>query len=154
MKKPYAILLISFLVVFVFAAFFFVLQKEKPAPVLKPTVKINNITIPIELADTPQKQIQGLSDRAELGAESGMLFVFPDKKARSFWMKNMHFPLDIIWINDDKIINISKNLAPKGEHPEKIYGSEGDANYALEVNGGFCDQNDIKIGDKVIPSFL
>lgn len=125
-------------------------QKREQTLFTVPVVKINNITIPVEISDTPAKQVQGLSDRAELDSESGMLFIFPDKRIRQFWMKNMHFPIDIIWINDDKIVNISKNLPPEGELPDKTYSSESDVNYVLEVNAGFCDGNGIKTGDKII----
>lgn len=124
-------------------------QESKQEKSITPAVIINNITIPVEIADTIQKQAQGLSDRQELSEDSGMLFVFPESKIRSFWMKNMHFLLDIIWINNNKIINISKNLQPEGEVPDNTYGSEGEVNYVLEVNAGFCDDKGIGVGDVV-----
>lgn len=150
MKKAQSRLYISILAVsamiFLFFCFY---QKVGQKQAIFSAVKINDIMIPVELADTPAKQVQGLSDRPVLSADSGMLFVFSDKQIRSFWMKNMHFPLDIIWINDNEIINISKDLLPEGEYPQKTYGSGETANYVLEVNAGFCERKDIKIGDKV-----
>lgn len=114
-----------------------------------PNIKINNSIIKVLVADDMQEQIQGLSDRPKLEKDEGMLFVFDNKQERSFWMKRMSFPLDIIWIEDDKIVNIHKNLQPEGENPQKHYASQLKVNYVLEVNAGFIDEQKIKIGDTV-----
>lgn len=123
--------------------------KQEKINVNLPFVKINNTIIPVEIVDTKPKQIQGLSDRKELEKNSGMLFIFQSKEIRRFWMKNMHFPLDIIWINDNKIVNISKDLPPKGETPDNTYSSETEVNYVLEVNAGFCNDKGIEIGNDI-----
>jgi len=117
---------------------------------LQTKVVINNKSIYLEIADQPLKQLKGLSNRKTLAANSGMLFVYPDKKIRSFWMKDMNFPLDIIWINDDKIVGINKNLAPEGNQPIRSYKSPVPVNYVIEVNSGFTDKYGIKIDDYVI----
>ena len=114
------------------------------------TVVINDKKIKVEIADEFLEVKQGLSDREKLADKKGMLFVFEDKNERIFWMKNMHFPLDIIWIEDEKIVGIEKNLPPEGENPKKQYYSKIPVNYVLEVNAGFTDKNNIKVGDKVI----
>ncbi len=116
----------------------------------KPYVKIKNNIIKVEIADDFEEQIKGLSNRDNLDDDSGMLFVFQDKQIRRFWMKNMYFPLDIIWIDDNKIVKIDKNLPPEGENPQNIYSSEIPVNYVLEVNGGYCDKHNIKVGSEVI----
>ncbi|MCX6796303.1 MAG: DUF192 domain-containing protein, partial [Candidatus Falkowbacteria bacterium] len=92
---------------------------------------------------------RGLSYQKTLGENGGMLFIFPDYQVRSFWMKDMNFPLDIIWIKDDKIVKISANLAPEGNQPKNIYSSDEPVNYVLEVNAGFCGKNKIKIGEQI-----
>ncbi|MFH1745132.1 MAG: DUF192 domain-containing protein [bacterium] len=115
----------------------------------EPHLIIDNKKIKIEIADDYVEIVNGLSGREYLEKESGMLFVFNDKQIRDFWMKNMRFPLDIIWINDNKIIDISKNLLPEGENPLNHYYSPKPVNYVLEVNGGFCEKNNIKTGDSV-----
>ena len=122
-------------------------QRKEQHQLIAPAVEINDIIIPVELADTLEKHIQGLSDKEEL--IDGMLFLFDERQIRSFWMKNMHFPIDIIWIDDEKIVNISKNLPPEGENPKKTYSSIYPVYYVLEVNAGFCEQNNISIGDRV-----
>lgn len=108
---------------------------------------VNNKKIIIELADSEAEKIKGLSKRAELKSNEGMLFVYNDYKIRNFWMKDMLFPIDIVWIKDNKIIGIEKNLQPETGDNLKIYKSPIPVNYVLEINSGFCDQNNIKDGD-------
>lgn len=114
-----------------------------------PYIVLKNEKFKIEVVDNYESQVQGLSDRKRLGERSGMLFDFGDKRQRNFWMKNMHFPIDIIWIEDDEIVNISKNCQPEGERPEKHYQSLLPVNYVLEINAGISDKLDLKNGDKV-----
>ena len=111
---------------------------------------IDGRTISVEIADTPALQEQGLSDRKSLPADRGMLFIFPDKQIRTFWMRRMHFPLDIIWIDDRTIAGVEKNLPPEGDLPLKYYSSGRAVNYVLELNAGLADKYGMKKGDKVI----
>ena len=113
------------------------------------TLSHKNGTISAELASSPTEQAQGLSGRISLNPNAGMLFVFPDDRQPLFWMKDMNFPLDIVWIKDNKIIKIDKNLPPEGKRPAKTYTSGTPVNYVLEFNAGFCDQNNIKVGDEI-----
>jgi hypothetical protein len=78
-----------------------------------------------------------------------MLFIFSDSQNRTFWMKNMLFPLDIIWINDGKIVNISRNLPPEGDLPSNKYHSGRPADHVLEINSGLSDKLHFKPGDNV-----
>lgn len=112
-------------------------------------VKINDKIIKVETAKTEKEQERGLSDHRPIFDDEGMLFIFKEKKIRNFWMKEMNFPLDIIWINDDRIIKIDKNLQPEGKEPANIYSSDQAVNYVLEINAGLVEKYDIKIGDKV-----
>jgi uncharacterized membrane protein (UPF0127 family) len=114
-----------------------------------PNVKINKEIIKVSVADEINEQIQGLSDRLYLEKDEGLLFIFDKQQERSFWMKRMNFPIDIIWINDNRIVNIHKNLAPEGDNPQNHYNSQVAVNYVLEVNAGFVDDKKIKIGDIV-----
>ena len=117
----------------------------------KKDIQINDKKIEVELAQTPEQQIQGLSDRRKLGDDKGMLFLFTDYKLRSFWMKDMRFAIDIIWIKDNKIADITANVAPpknKGDYL-KIYQPKEKVDKVLEVNAGFVEGNNVKIGDAV-----
>lgn len=115
----------------------------------KTRIKINSKIIIAQVADTESLRIQGLSGRNKLGKNKGMLFVFDNKDYYKFWMKDMKFPLDIIFINDDRIVDIKENLAVPSGNQIPSYRTKEKANYVLEVNAGFCKDNHIRVGDKV-----
>ena len=138
-----------FLIIGIFLAVILLSLHKPSAAADKPNVVINNKVIGVEIAGTPAKQWQGLSDRKFLAKNKGMLFVFSSLESRTFVMRRMNFSLDIIWIKDNKILKIDKNLPPEGENDLKRYNSNYKVNYALEVNGGFTDKNGIKSGDKI-----
>ena len=114
-----------------------------------PHIQIGNAVIEVEVADEFDEWVQGLSDRPSLPANTGLLFLFPGKQVHSFWMKNMHFPLDIIWIDGDRVVNISKDLPPEGETPDNTYSSVYPVNNVLEVNAGWVEAHGVGVGDKV-----
>ena len=120
-------------------------------------IKINDIKIIAEIANTDQSRQNGLSFREKLDENSGMLFVFNTPLKPFFWMKDMKFPLDMIWIMDNKIVDINNNVPiPKPDTPLNQlpkYSPKEKVNYVLEVNGGFADKNNIKVGDNVIINF-
>ncbi len=128
---------------------FFQFNSNSNSP--KSTVKINNRTFNVEVMDTPEKQQQGLSGKESLPQNQGMLFVFDDKAYHYFWMKNMKFPIDIIFIEDDKIVSIVKNAPPAKPEEENppLYKSGGPINRVLEINSGLTDKYKFKAGDKV-----
>ncbi|MBI2065143.1 MAG: DUF192 domain-containing protein [Candidatus Yanofskybacteria bacterium] len=111
-------------------------------------LSINGTNIKVEIADEPNEQSQGLSGRESLANDSGMLFVFPQPIITGFWMKDMKFSLDLIWIDErGKIIEITKNISPV-TYPETFL-PPSPIKYVLEVNAGWSDKNNIKIGDKI-----
>jgi len=106
----------------------------------------------IEVATNPEQWQRGLSERENLCANCGMLFVFPDKKSKEFWMKDMLFPLDIIWLNDQTVVGVSQNLpAPQKNELPVIVQSPEDVNMVLEINSGQAQA--IKIGDQAKVSY-
>jgi len=146
MKKKLNIFLFIFIILILFCVVFFIAKQQKNP---RPYLTINNTKVNLIIADTPAKQVQGLSYQKDLGRDEGMLFIFSQKQNLTFWMKDMNFPLDIIWINDNKIIKIDKNLSPEGESPTRAYNSKIPVNYVLEVNAGYSDAHNIKVGDEV-----
>lgn len=112
-------------------------------------VFIGDHKITAELALTSEQITAGLSGRDQLAEDQGMLFVFDGYYIPKFWMKNMKFPLDIIWIKDDIVAGTAKDLPPAGETPEQTYEPLTFINYVLEVPAGYVDKYEIKIGDKV-----
>ncbi len=116
------------------------------------SVRIAGQEIKVDLAVTSIEQTQGLSGRKNLGLNKGMLFVFSNSGKNLFWMKDMNFPIDIIWFTEDmKVDYIKKDADPK-LFPETYGPGQGDkdAKYVLEVNAGFSDKNNLKVGDSVL----
>ena len=106
--------------------------------------------IQIEIADNLAKQVQGLSGRDSLCENCGMLFVYANPQILRFWMKDMKFPLDIIFIKDQKVSEIFEYVpVPQpGKEIPWVQSSEY-TNAVLEVNAGFVSTNRIKISDPV-----
>ena len=106
------------------------------------------IEIPVEVADTYGKRRLGLGNRLILKKNWGMLFVFEKRKAHRFWMKNMKFPLDIIWLDNYRIVHILKNVQPAkfGEIPP-ILEPLMPANFVLEIAAGRSTELKLKKGD-------
>lgn len=104
--------------------------------------------IKVEVADTDEKRNRGLGGRKKLGENEGMIFTFEIPEKYSFWMKDMRFPLDIIWIDERKeIIAISENISPD-TYPTSFFPSDP-VKYVLEVNASWAKKNRIKIGDSI-----
>jgi uncharacterized membrane protein (UPF0127 family) len=111
----------------------------------KHTDTITNIEI--EIADTPKKRETGLMHRHKMGTNQGMLFIFDKEERQSFWMKNTHIPLDIIFVNQEKtIVHIAENCQP---YSLKSIPSFEYAKYVVEVNAGFANKYDLRIGDSI-----
>lgn len=128
--------------------FYFMIQQLKYRETY---IRINkNIKITLELAKSETEKYQGLSNRKSLCQNCGMLFVWPDYEVRNFTMRNMNFPLDLIFITDQKIIKIESNLLPEGSTPQNNYSSNIPVNYVLEINGGVSDRYGITVGDEVL----
>ncbi len=105
------------------------------------------IKIDIEIADNDYERQLGLMNRESMEEMQGMLFIFPEERFQSFWMRNTLFSLDILFINSQKeIVTIHKNTKPLSE---QSYPSSEPAIYVLEVNAGFCERHNVKLGDKV-----
>lgn len=113
------------------------------------TVVMPRQTIKVEIASTDSARERGLSGRENLIPGRGMLFVFPKRGSHAFWMKGMKFPIDIIWIDGNKIVDIARALLPlDGEEP-RIYRPRGEANFVLEARAGSAEMLGWKIGDEV-----
>lgn len=128
------------------------LSQGKLIKVRAKSIKIDTTEINIEIAKTNDERSKGLSNRTSLNENTGMIFVFPKNSKPVFWMKDTKIPLDIIWINDNKIIGIDKNVEPElGILDAKLkkYPAPDDVDYVLEVNAGFSDKNNIKLDQTI-----
>lgn len=118
---------------------------------------IGRTQMSVWISDTPQKLSQGLSGKSSLPDDVGMLFIFPKQDIRpTFWMKDMYFDIEIIWINDGKISQITSASAPESSTPDqylKLYVPADPIDMVLEVNTGFSQKYNIKPGDRIkVPS--
>lgn len=124
-------------------------NKEQSIEILNSEGK--RIHINVEIADTPALRSQGLSGRKDIGDYQGMLFVFNENGSYSFWMKDMNFPLDLIYIDETYyIVDIIENKKPCTQQECKSFVPSVPFKYVLEVKGEFCDINRIDIGNAAI----
>lgn len=113
------------------------------------TVTVGNVSLIVDRVSSPAAVARGLSGRVSLADKEGMLFVFPKPAVYRFWMKEMCFPIDIIWIGaDKKVVGFSENLAPES-YPE-AFAPPGPVRYVLEVNAGWVRKHGIMVGADLI----
>jgi len=117
----------------------------------EPTVIIGDNRIVLEVMQTSTELSKGLSGKPSLGAEHGMLFIFSKPALYQFWMPDMNFSIDILWIDNGKIIGITPEV-PYTFDPQApiFYKPPSPVQYVLEVNAGFTAEKNIQIGDTVI----
>ncbi|MDD5154934.1 MAG: DUF192 domain-containing protein [Candidatus Omnitrophica bacterium] len=109
----------------------------------------DNLCLQAEIADNDEARKNGLMFREKLAEGQAMLFVFDSEVLPSFWLKNVKFALDIIWINADKtVVDIKTNCQPCVEDC-RSYVPAAPAKYAIEVPAGFVEKNQIKAGDRL-----
>lgn len=133
---------------------FLLRSPSQSAPVrqeARPLVMIEGVQDPVvvTLAASAAVRERGLSGTAGLGESEGMLFLFEYPGRMAFWMKDMRFPIDIIWIGSDwKVVDITHDLAPE-TYPQ-TFSPLSDAQYVLEVNAGFAERHGIAVGRSVL----
>jgi len=114
-----------------------------------PYVGIDGKAYSVEIATTADSRATGLMNRDSIGDKDGMLFVFDKPGIYAFWMKDVRFPLDIIWINNGEVVYIVESAEPSPQPPHKNYIPDRSANYVLELPGGTVFRDGIHIGSKV-----
>lgn len=112
-------------------------------------VEIDGKIFKVEIVKDPWEQAQGLSGRKSLAENKAMLFVFSKEDYYQFWMKGMNFSLDIIWINQGKVIDIKERAPIPTTHYIEQYRPEAPAKYVLEIGAGLAEKYGIKVGDDV-----
>jgi uncharacterized membrane protein (UPF0127 family) len=108
----------------------------------------SNVPMPLSLlyARTSAEQELGLGQRASLPADEGMLFVFDTPNYYAFWMKDMSFPIDMIWLDADyRIVYIASNVSP-ATYPH-TFSPPAPSSYVLETNAGYAQKNNLSIGE-------
>ncbi len=145
MKKT--TLLLALLIGLLSVFYFYNLYLDKQ----KSQIIINEKSFAIELAVSPEEQNLGLGNRDSLALDSGMLFIFDKPGNHSFWMQGMKFPLDMIFILDNKVIGVYENvpIITDTKSNPRIYGSDILSDKVLEINAGLAKKYNIKKGDEV-----
>ncbi len=115
---------------------------------------IGDVELQVAIADEPKERTLGLSGTKELLPGTGMLFVFEGERVHGFWMKDMLFSIDMIWISSDgEVIDVTHSATPES-YPQ-VFSPSAPAQYVLEVPDGFSAKHDIQKGLKIsveIPS--
>lgn len=140
-------------IVIVFGALYLYAKQQNASPFdfslfSNPVVHVGDIPIKVEVADSPRELEIGLSGRDSLPATGGMLFIFPEEDYHGIWMKNMRFPIDVIWVDESyTVVGITERLMP--ESYPKVFEPPVPARYVIETNVDFSRSYGIKVGDTV-----
>lgn len=111
-------------------------------------VFVANNAVEAVIVDTSESRKRGLSGSEGLGPDEGMLFVFQEEGRYPFWMKDMNYPIDIIWIaSGGRIVGFWEHAEP--ESYPRSFAPDEDALYVLEVVAGYVEAHGLKIGDTV-----
>lgn len=111
-------------------------------------VRINDTSIEVDVVDTPETRAMGLSGRKTLPENTGMLFIFDSPIRDGFWMKDMRFAIDIVWIDEQyRIVDIDREVSP--DTFPQIFYSNSLVKYVLELPAGFTSQHFIDVGAMV-----
>ncbi len=134
-----------FILVVLFFIFFFLFSSQKMET---RKIKIHDTVLTAWLARNQEEQMRGLSIVSELQDNQAMLFIFPKEDHHSFWMKDMQFPIDIVWIDGEKKILFIKEYAQPSDYPE-VYQPDVLSKYVLEVPAGFVQKHQLQRGDSL-----
>ncbi len=124
-----------------------VFKKEGELNIIKQKVDSLLTSLDIEIAETEYETQTGLMYRSSMDANQGMLFIFPEERVHSFYMKNTEIPLDLIFIKaDSTVASFQENAEP---YNESGLSSQVPVKYVLEVNAGLAEKWLLEVGDKI-----
>jgi uncharacterized membrane protein (UPF0127 family) len=118
----------------------------------KVTVRLGGIDLYVLVANTPSRWHRGLGNRTSLAPYDGMIFLFPETKTHGFVMRDMHFPIDIIWLDHGVVVDIAPSVPVEpgaSESELRVYYPRKPANIVLELNAGWADTHNLRIGDRM-----
>ncbi|MCB9802520.1 DUF192 domain-containing protein [Candidatus Nomurabacteria bacterium] len=140
---------LSFLALFLF----FSACGIESSPLPRTKIHLAGSTFQVELARDRTEQTKGLSGRASLAVDEGMLFVYADKQPLRFWMKEMLFPIDLLWIDGKTIVGFEENLpnpVPNTKDEDLTsFNSPQAVDKVLELPAGTVQRLKIQIGDQI-----
>ncbi len=104
-----------------------------------------------EVADTPEKLLFGLAFRQSLSPDEAMIYIFPESGPHRVWTKEFQFPIDVIWVDESKVIvYVEQDVPPCLTNDCPWYGPPPkDARYVIEANAGFISQERVEVGNRL-----
>lgn len=147
MTKKIIILIFLLSIIFFLAILRFTKIQPKKS---QSQLEVGKCKFNVDLATTEQQKEQGLSGREKMDKLTGMLFIFTTAQPYHFWMKDMNFPLDFVWIKGNKIIDLSYNIPPpkNNQNIARVFPKES-VDKVLEINNGLINECKIEIGNEV-----
>ncbi len=137
----------AFILFFTLGSFF--LSKFKSAPD-SAVLKVGDATFEVEVADDPLLSAKGLSGRDSLPESHGMLFIFSESRYYPFWMKGMRFPLDFVWVRNNRVVGIDSDVSVRwGFSSFKTVIPKEPVDMVLEINAGEAREAGIEKGNVV-----
>ncbi len=113
--------------------------------------RIGRLDLDMEIADNSYKRAKGLMYRKTMPKDKGMLFVFDSERRYSFWMLNMQFSIDLIWLDRNmRVVDITRDAMPSHSiFSSKSYSPRSPAMYVIEACSGFASSSKLKLGNKI-----
>lgn len=143
---------LGLLIIIILVARLWIFPSEQPELVNSPRLLIGDAVLTVEIADEPNEWAQGLSGKESLCDECGTLFLFPESRKQSFWMREMNFALDMIFIDEEKVVEIFEDVPfpEDGKDGREIkVETELPTEWVLEVNSGWVERNGVEVGNEV-----
>jgi hypothetical protein len=122
-------------------------SSEAPTTV---SVRVAGATVRAEIARSEAARERGLSGREGLANGRGMLFVYDDHAVRTYWMKGMRFPIDIIWIDRGRVMGVERKAPVPQGGVFPLYSSRSAADHVLEVPAGWAARHGVDRGARVV----
>lgn len=132
---------------------FFITMPNSPSVPAKSEISIGDAVLTVEVVSSPEERQRGLSGREALPEGNGMLFVFEEEGSWGIWMKDMQFPIDILWARSDgTITTIEEHVSPE-TYPKNFFPKTPDAKYVLEAKAGFVNTHSIAEGMEIVVQY-
>lgn len=123
--------------------------EAEPKKATGPSITIRHQRVELDLTRTREEQTRGLGGRDSLAWGRGMLFEYPNPVFPGFWMKDMRFDIDIVWIREGRIVDITHRVKHSPDGPGPTYRPRELTDTVLEVPAGYAQAHGWRIGDKV-----
>lgn len=115
-------------------------------------VLLANQQVEVAVADNAKSRDLGLGGRPQMDDFEGMWFIFDRPDRYEFWMKGMSFPIDIVWVSNNRVVDITRNAQPQpgaADSELRLYQPTDSVDRVLEVHAGWANRYGLKVGDKV-----